>query len=62
MIEDNLMAKLDKFPGFNSKDRDKLQQLSYLLLEVMAAKDTRRYKGLAAFDSAKGMRPIVEKL
>ena len=62
VIEDNLMAKLDRFPRFNSKDRDKLQQLSYLLLEVMAAKDTGRYKGLVSFDSAKGLRPIVEKL
>ena len=62
VIEDNLMAKLDKFPGFNSKDNDKWQRLSYLLLEVMAAKDTGRCKGLAAFDSAKGLSPIVEKL
>ena len=62
VLEDNLMSKLERFPRFNTKDRDKLQQLSYLLLEVMAAKDTGRFKGLAAFDSAKGLRPIVEKL
>ena len=62
VIEDNLMTKLDEFPRFNVKDREKLQQLSYLLLEVQAAKDTGMYKGLAALDSAKGLRQWVEKL
>ena len=62
VIEDNLLTRLETFPKFNTKDREKLQQLSYLLLEVRTEKDTGMYKGLAVLDSAKGLRKMVEKL
>ncbi len=56
------MSRLESFPKINSKDREKLQQLSYLLLEVQAAKRTGIYRGLATLDSAKGLKQMVEKL
>eukprot|EP00794_Sanderia_malayensis_P003872 gene3872-4415_t len=62
VLEESLTSRLEKFPKFNAKDGEKLQQLAYLLLEIQAAKRTGIYKGLAVLDSAKGLRQMVEKL
>eukprot|EP00794_Sanderia_malayensis_P003911 gene3911-4452_t len=62
VLEDNFMFRLESFPKISSKDREKLQQLSHLLLEIQAAKQAGIYRGLAALDSARGLRLMIEKL
>ncbi|CAE1321719.1 unnamed protein product [Acanthosepion pharaonis] len=60
-IEDSLFERIHRFPKV-TKDYDRLRELSDLLTELQAAKDDGDLPGLALLDTARGLRPIVEKL
>lgn len=62
VIESALFKKLDSFPRISGKDNLKLRELGDLLMELLSAKDDGYLPGLAYLDTARGIRPIVEKL
>lgn len=61
VIEDSIFQRLEAFPKI-TRDFTKLRDLSDLLAEVQALKDDGDIPGLAALDTARGIRQIVEKL
>ncbi|XP_028996228.1 uncharacterized protein LOC114849211 isoform X1 [Betta splendens] len=62
VIEDALLRKLEEFPRLTFKDNVKLRELSDVLLELECAKQDGALPGLTFLDTARGVRPIVEKL
>ncbi len=62
VIESALFKKLDSFPRISGKDNLKLRELGDLLMELLSAKEDGYLPGLAYLDTARGIRPIVEKL
>ena len=60
-IEDSLFNRISRFPRI-SRDYERLRELSDLLTELQAAKDDGDLPGLTLLDTARGLRPIVEKL
>ncbi|XP_061128960.1 uncharacterized protein LOC133150443 isoform X1 [Syngnathus typhle] len=62
VIENALFAKLDNFPRISNKDSQKLRELGDLLKELLSAKEDGYLSGLAFLDTARGIKPIVEKL
>ncbi len=62
VIEDALLKKLENFPKISNKDKEKLRELGDLLLEIDAAKSGGHLPGLAYLDTARGVKPIIEKL
>ncbi len=62
VIEDALIKKLENFPKISNKDKEKLRELGDLLLEIDAAKSGGHLPGLAYLDTARGVKPIIEKL
>lgn len=62
VIESALFRKLDSFPRISGKDNLKLRELGDLLMELLSAKEDGYLPGLAYLDTARGIRPIVEKL
>ncbi|CAE1306091.1 unnamed protein product [Acanthosepion pharaonis] len=60
-IKDSLFERIHRFPRV-TRDYDRLRELSDLLTELQAAKDDGDLPGLALLDTARGLRPIVEKL
>ncbi len=61
VIESALFKKLDSFPRISGKDNLKLRELGDLLMEMLSAKEDGYLPGLAYLDTARGIRPIVEK-
>ncbi|XP_052762111.1 uncharacterized protein LOC128204746 [Mya arenaria] len=63
VIEMTLNRKLSEFPRITTKDQHKLYDLSDLLAEIQATKQSPTYSSvLAYFDSSTGVNPIVQKL
>ncbi|XP_057694147.1 uncharacterized protein LOC130917078 [Corythoichthys intestinalis] len=62
VIEDALLKKVEQFPRLSNKDNAKLRDLSDILLELECAKEDGALPGLTYLDTARGTRPIVEKL
>lgn len=62
VIEDALLKKIEEFPRLTNKDSDKLRELGDILLELQCAKSDGALPGLVYLDTARGVRPIVEKL
>lgn len=62
VIESALFRKLDSFPKITNKDNYKLRELGDLLMELLSAKDDGYLPGLAYLDTARGIKPIMEKL
>ncbi|XP_053565001.1 uncharacterized protein LOC128655382 [Bombina bombina] len=60
-IENALLMKLENFPKISNKDNIKLRELCDMLA-VNAAKTGGFLSGLAYLDTARGIRPIIEKL
>lgn len=61
-IEDALLKKIEDFPKLTNKDNARLRELGDLLLELQCAKADGALPGLAYLDTARGVRPVVEKL
>lgn len=61
-IEAFLFSRLHDFPKLSIKDSKKLQELSDLLFEILAAKKEGYLPGLNFLDTARGINPILEKL
>lgn len=61
-IENAFFSRLEAFPKIQSRDNHKLQELADLLEELQIAKQSDKLCGLAYLDTARGVRPIVEKL
>ncbi|XP_038159402.1 uncharacterized protein LOC119795453 [Cyprinodon tularosa] len=62
VIESALFKKLDSFPKITNKDNRKLRELGDLLMELLSAKEDGYLPGLAYLDTARGIKPILEKL
>ncbi|XP_056290659.1 uncharacterized protein LOC130206630 [Pseudoliparis swirei] len=62
VIEHALMKRLEDFPRVSNKDPRQLRELGDLLQELESAKWSGLTPGLAYLDSARGVKPIVEKL
>lgn len=62
MVEHALLKKLEDFPRLSNKDSHKLRELGDILLELECAKVEGYLPGLAYLDTARGLKPIVEKL
>lgn len=62
VIESALFKKLDSFPKITNRDNYKLRELGDLLMELLSAKDDSYLPGLAYLDTARGIKPIAEKL
>ena len=63
IIEASLKKKLRDFPKLSMKENKKLFDLSDILSEIEARKESDQYKNLLAyFDSSSGVSPIVSKL
>ncbi|XP_057709361.1 uncharacterized protein LOC130927495 [Corythoichthys intestinalis] len=62
VIEDALLKKVEQFPRLSNKDNAKLRELSDILLVLECAKEDGALPGLTYLDTARGIRPIVEKL
>ncbi|XP_075431592.1 uncharacterized protein LOC142468854 [Ascaphus truei] len=61
-VEDSLFKRIESFPKITSKDYSKLRDLGDLLQELESARKDHSLIGLNALDSARGVRPILEKL
>lgn len=62
VIESALFKRLDNFPKISNRDNHKLRELGDLLMELLSAKQDGYLPGLAYLDTARGIKPIVEKL
>nr|XP_055053880.1 uncharacterized protein LOC129439016 [Misgurnus anguillicaudatus] len=62
VVEHALLKKLEDFPRLGNKDSHKLRELGDILLELECAKTEGYLSGLAYLDTARGLKPIVEKL
>lgn len=62
IVEHGLLKKLEDFPRLSNKDSHKLRELGNILLELECAKVEGYLPGLAYLDTARGLKPIVEKL
>ena len=63
IIEASLKKRLNDFPKLTNKENKKLYELSDLLLEIEACKESDQYKNLLAyFDTSSDVSPIVSKL
>ncbi|XP_066544906.1 uncharacterized protein LOC136712312 isoform X1 [Amia ocellicauda] len=62
IIEKTLFDKLENFPKVSNRDPIKLRELGDLLREVESAKLEVYLPGLSYLDTARGVKPIVEKL
>ncbi|XP_075431502.1 uncharacterized protein LOC142468808 [Ascaphus truei] len=61
-VEDSLFKRVDSFPKITAKDYSKLRELGDLLQELEFARKDHSLTGLNVLDSARGVRPILEKL
>ncbi|XP_075445032.1 uncharacterized protein LOC142488412 [Ascaphus truei] len=61
-VEDLLFKRVDSFPKITTKDYSKLRELGDLLQELEFARKDHSLTGLNVLDSARGVRPILEKL
>ncbi|KAI2663058.1 hypothetical protein H4Q32_002087 [Labeo rohita] len=62
MVEHALLKKLEDFPRLSNRDSHKLRELGDILLELECAKSEGYLPGLAYLDTARGLKPIVQKL
>ena len=62
MIERLIAQKIEHFPKITVKDSPKLWELADLLSEIEAAKRDPHMRSLYSFDTASGIRAVVEKL
>ncbi|XP_073449004.1 uncharacterized protein [Aquarana catesbeiana] len=62
VIEDALLKKIENYPKITNKDNQKLRELGDILLELEAAKAGGYLPGLSYLDTARGVKPVIEKL
>lgn len=62
MVEHALLKKIEDFPRLSNRDSNKRRELGDILLELECAKSEGYLPGLAYLDTARGLKPIVEKL